>query len=120
MKDLKMHTKISRRTLLAAGTASIALAAIPARSQGVGELHEVAIRNFKFVPDMLEVRVGDTIRWTNEDRAPHDATALDKSWNSALLQRNQSSEVKVVEGMSPDYLCSIHPSMLASIKIVAA
>ncbi len=112
--------KISRRTLLAAGTASVAMAAIPARSQGMGKLHEVRIRNFTFIPDMLEVRVGDTIRWTNEDSAPHDATALDRSWNSELLRRNQSSEVKVVQGMSPDYLCSIHPSMRASIKVLPA
>jgi len=115
-----VNQKISRRTLLVAGSATAALAALPALSQEMGKLHEVEIRRFKFIPDMLEVRVGDTIRWTNKDAAPHDATALDKSWNSELLRRNQSSQVKVVAGMSPEYSCSIHPSMLASIKIVAA
>jgi len=119
MKEIKVKSKISRRTLLVAA-ASVALAAFPAQSQATGKLHEVAIRNFKFIPDMLEVKVGDVIRWTNEDSAPHDATALDGSWNSALLRRNQSSEVKVVQGMSPDYLCSIHPNMRASIKVVPA
>ncbi len=116
---MAVDIKISRRTLLVAGTATAALAAFPAQSQGMGKLHEVEIKNFKFNPDMLEVKVGDTIRWTNKDRAPHDATALDKSWNTVLLRRNESGEVKVVEGMSAEYFCSIHPNMLASIKLVS-
>jgi len=114
-----VDNKISRRTLLVAGTVTAAMAALPAQSQGMGELHEVEIKNFKFSPDMLEVKVGDTIRWTNKDRAPHDATALDGSWNTILLRRDDSAEVKVVAGMSADYFCSIHPNMLASIKLVS-
>jgi len=117
--DNKISQKISRRTLLVAGTATAATAAFPAQSQSTGKLHEVEIKNFKFNPDMLEVKVGDTIRWTNKDSAPHDATALDRSWNSALLRKDESSEVEVVAGMSADYFCSIHPSMLASIKLVS-
>jgi plastocyanin len=120
MKDVEMNGKISRRTLLAAGAASVAMAASPAGSQEMGKLHDVRIRNYTFIPDMLEVRVGDTIRWTNVDSVLHDASALDMSWNSKLLRHNESSEVKVFQGMSPDYLCSIHPGMRASIKVIPA
>jgi plastocyanin len=35
----------------------------------------VAIKGFKFQPEKLEVEVGDTVTWTNEDIVPHIVTA---------------------------------------------
>src|SRR3712207_9522603 len=42
--------------------------------------HAVAIQNFSFSPGTVTVNVGDTVTWTNNDEAPHTATADDDSW----------------------------------------
>ncbi len=114
-----MRAKINRRKLLAAGAtaAGAALSGMPLGAQQA-RLHEIEIRGFRFIPDMLEVRPGDTVRWTNLDRAPHDATALHRSWNSAILRQGDSDEIVVQAGMESDYFCSIHPNMRASLSIV--
>jgi len=115
-----MSTKMTRRTLLATGTASATLAALPVMAQETGTLYEVEIKNFKFNPKTLEVRPGDRIRWTNQDRAPHDAAALDETWRTPILTRGESGEVTVTADMSTDYFCSVHPSMRATLTIVSA
>lgn len=114
-----MNAKITRRQLLAAGTAGAALATLPATAQQSGKLHEIEIKNFKFKPAKLEVRPGDVVRWTNRDRAPHNATALDKSWKTKDLRANRSDEVTMNAGSSADYFCSIHPSMRAVVTVKA-
>lgn len=112
------HTP-DRRTVLA-GLASAAAAALPAAASSDGTLHEVDIRNFKFIPVELTVRPGDRIRWTNRDGAPHDATAVGKEWNTRVLQRNESAEVTVTADMTTEYYCSIHPYMRAALVVTTS
>ncbi len=118
-----MSANINRRRLLAtgaAGMAGLALSTLPVRAGRDGQLHEVEIKGFKFRPAKLKVRPGDTIRWTNRDSAPHDATAVNGSWQTATLRKGQSAEIKVEAGMSNNYICSIHPSMKARLVIESA
>ena len=71
-KPLTIPVRISRRNVIVGAVATTALT-LPAY---VGpKTHEVRIQNFAFVPERLLVRVGDKIRWLNEDHAPHTATA---------------------------------------------
>ena len=117
-----MTDHVTRRRVLAAAAASGAMAgglgALPALAGSDGKLHEIEIRNFRFVPATLEVRPGDRIRWTNRDGAPHNATADDGSWRTPDLRRNRSAEVTASAGMSGDYYCSIHPQMRARLVVV--
>ena len=46
------------------------LAAVPKGPQ----THTVAIRELKFQPAVLTVKVGDTVEWKNDDIVPHTAT----------------------------------------------
>jgi len=113
-----MINNISRRKLLLAGSASILLLPIASQAQANTKLHEVEIRGFKYFPETVEVRPGDTIRWTNRDAAPHDATG--GNWNTEIMTRNQSAKIIVRADMDLNYICSIHPQMRASLKIMAA
>lgn len=79
--------------------------------------HQVQIKGFKFTPASLDVAPGDTIRFSNNDGAPHTATALDKSWDTGTLTGGESAEILVKSGMGGDYRCNIHPSMKGSLKI---
>ena len=109
----------TRRGLMAGAAAAGARAALPVSAGQDGKLYEIEIRNFRFNPARLEVRPGDRIRWTNRDRAPHDATGDDRSWNTAILRRGKSGELTVTAAMNGGYFCSVHPQMKASLVVVS-
>jgi len=111
------NPKTTRRTLIAGAAASAAVAALPAAAGSDGTTYEIEIRNFAFDPAELNVKPGDRIRWTNRDRAPHDATSTARDWKTSILRTNDSEEVTVTAGMSADYFCSIHPQMRARIIV---
>lgn len=106
---------ISRRGLLAGGLGFF----LGGRAGAESERHEVAIRGFQFEPRILKVRVGDRIRVTNHDLAPHTATAQDGSWDTGTLDQDQSTELSVTAEWTGDYFCAYHPSMTAQLDITA-
>jgi plastocyanin len=108
---------LSRRRLLAGTAASAAVFAAGARAKSSVE-HHVLIQEFKFDPEHLSVRVGDVIKWTNMDLAPHTATADEFGWDTEELGRGQSAEVIVTEDMEIRYFCVFHPHMKGSLEIV--
>jgi plastocyanin len=121
--DHQMTSKTTRRALLAGAAATGALAALPARAgRDVkdGKIYKIEIKDFKFSPARLTVKPGDKIRWINRDRAPHDATALDRSWKTKVLRKNGKDDITVTEGMVTIYYCSVHPQMRAKFVIDTA
>lgn len=113
-----MMAGMNRRCFLASAVGlPIALAGIgkaPAAEPNDGVIHDVRITKFKFVPAMLEVRTGDTVRWTNDDLSPHTATAKDKSWSTAGIKQGQSEMIVVTADMATAYFCIYHPTMRAT------
>lgn len=89
-------------------------------SKEPGRHHVVEIRDFIFDPAQLEISPGDRITWINRDIVPHTVTAIDKSWDSGTLERDESWETRVEAGMQPDYFCVFHPMMKARLKIASA
>ena len=79
--------------------------------------HIVTITNFQFVPAEITVKVGDTIKWINQDFIPHTATADDKSWDSKLINPDEEWELIVESDFFSSYFCLYHPSMKAKILI---
>ncbi len=77
--------------------------------------HAVSISGMKFNPPTLEVAAGDTVTFTNEDSAPHTATANDGSFDTGRLSRGQSATVTIGAAGSFDYICSVHPSMKGNV-----
>jgi plastocyanin len=80
--------------------------------------HEVRIKGFTFSPEQIEVKTGDTIRWTNDDLAPHTATASEFGWDTGEISGGNSAEVIVTSEMETTYFCAFHPHMIASLIIV--
>lgn len=112
-----MKTITTRRAIIAGAGATGILAALPVSA---GNHIEVEIRDFEFVPKLLKVKPGDTIRWTNFDSAPHDAVGYSGSWRTKILHRNQSDTVTVSADMVANYFCSVHPRMQAKLIINTA
>jgi plastocyanin len=77
--------------------------------------HVVEITGFKFIPESLSVKAGDTIKWINKDIAPHTATADDMSFDTGPLKQNESKSVTVSSDQTISYSCRFHPSMKAKL-----
>ena len=86
--------------------------------ESAGQRHVVEIVGFKFIPETLEVRPGDTVTWVNRDIAPHTATSTDGSWDTGTLKQDESRDIVVSEKMTLSYLCRFHTKMTASIVFV--
>lgn len=79
--------------------------------------HHVEIQNFLFVPNTIDVKPGDIVTWTNRDIVPHTATASDKSWDTGLINKDESKSVVVSAEMDSNYLCLFHPAMVGKVVV---
>ncbi len=104
-------TRRSVLALTAAAPLSLALA-----STARAASHEVTISSFKFDPAVLQVAVGDTVRFTNEDTAPHTATAKAGAFDTGTLGKGQSANVTITEAGDFAYKCNFHPRMKGTIR----
>lgn len=77
--------------------------------------HAVSIKGMKFTPAELTVAAGDTVTFTNEDSAPHTATALDGSFDTGRLGKGDTGQVTISAAGTFDYKCAIHTSMKGAI-----
>lgn len=100
------------KTIAAAAAFSVLLA-VPAFAAN----HAVEIKGMKFSPATLEVAPGDTVTFTNQDSAPHTATANDGSFDTGRLNKGESATVTIGGAGTFDYICEIHRAMKG--KIVA-
>ena len=89
---------------------------MPAEEAAADE-SSVTIADFAFGPQELTVAAGTTVTWTNEDWAPHTATAEDGSFDSGHLDQGDSFEQTFDEPGTFGYYCSFHPGMVGSIVV---
>ena len=76
---------------------------------------EVRISGFAFNPSNLTVSVGATVKWVNDDSAPHSITS--ENFKSGTLSNGDSYEFRFATPGIYDYSCSIHPSMKGTILV---
>ena len=77
----------------------------------------VRMAGTRFEPTTLTIRVGDTVRWFNDDAIPHTVSATDGSWDSGNLAPGQSFEHRFDTAGSYSYLCRYHPGMTGTIEV---
>ena len=75
----------------------------------------VVIKNFSFAPVQLNIKAGTTVKWINEDSAPHEVNS--ETFNSETLNTGDSFEFKFTQNGTYDYFCSLHPSMNGKIIV---
>jgi plastocyanin len=102
-------------TAPSAAPAASAPAASPAGGGGGG--NAVTIQNFAFGPATLEVPVGTTVTWTNQDSASHTVTADDGSFDSKSLATGATFTQTFSTAGTFAYHCSIHTSMKATVTV---
>jgi len=79
----------------------------------------VRMAGTRFEPPTLTIRVGDTVRWLNDDALPHTVSARDGSWDSGNLAPGASFERTFDSAGSYAYLCRYHPGMVGTIEVQA-
>ena len=78
----------------------------------------MTISGFKFVPASLTVKSGAKVAVTNDDTAPHSATADDgHSFDTGTLDKGSSQTISVTKPGSYAYHCTIHPFMKGTIVV---
>ncbi|MFE0044273.1 cupredoxin domain-containing protein [Streptomyces albireticuli] len=102
---------LSLGALMAGPAASAAAPAKPAAEV------IVLIEDFQFVPSSVTIRVGDTVRWTNNDSATHTSTSDNGVWNSGNLTAGTSFRHTFRTAGSFSYHCAIHPSMTGTVTV---
>lgn len=87
----------------------------PAGGDGV----QVAMENIAYAPEEVEVRVGQTVTWTNNDEVMHDVVATDGAeFDSELFGQGGTYSFTPTEPGEIDYVCSVHPTMTGTITVV--
>ena len=82
-----------------------------------GKVVSVSINGFKFVPADINVKVGDTVVWTNEDSAPHTVESSDDTLKSDELSKGDTYKHTFTKVGKYDYICGIHRSMHGSVTV---
>lgn len=78
----------------------------------------VEIRNFVYGPDTVTIPVGGTVTWTNQDAAPHTATARDREvLQSGTLEQGESYSQTFATPGTYEYFCEFHAGMKGTIIV---
>jgi plastocyanin len=87
----------------------------PARQQPArprpARVVRTSIRNMAFAQTRLEVTVGTTVEWTNDDALPHTVTANDRGFDSGNMAPGKSYRHTFTKAGTFNYLCALHPFM---------
>ncbi|HEX5979260.1 MAG TPA: cupredoxin family copper-binding protein [Nitrososphaeraceae archaeon] len=74
-----------------------------------------------YKPNPIEIKVGDTVTWINNDSSLHTATSTssnDSNLDSKVLRRGETFSFTFdKEGQYP-YFCSLHPNMVGSVAVL--
>jgi plastocyanin len=101
----------------ASASPSASVPASPGASADSGSAPQVTMGGLAFHPATVEVAVGESVDWLNDDAVPHTVTANDGSFNSGLLNAGDGFSNTFETPGTFDYFCAIHPQMRATVTV---
>jgi plastocyanin len=77
------------------------------------------MKNLAFSPTSIKAKLGDTVKWTNQDSPPHNVVYVSgpKFASSSTLNTGATFKLKLTQPGTIHYICSIHPFMKATIIV---
>jgi amicyanin len=79
---------------------------------------QVKIDNFSFSPSPLNVPVGSTVTWTNQDDVPHNVRSSEgNTLKSPVLDTDQKFSFTFNKAGTYQYFCAIHPKMTGKVVV---
>jgi plastocyanin len=87
-------------------------------STPAGGTVEIKMQSIQFSPPSVQVKVGQTIKWTNDDSVAHNVTAKSgASFASSNFSQGGTYTFKVTKPGTISYVCTIHPGMAGTIVV---
>jgi amicyanin len=77
------------------------------------------MQNYTYQPANMQVRVGTTVTWTNQDSVPHSVTFKNGMKDSGLLTQGQSFSYTFNTPGTYQYYCTVHPYMVATVTVTS-
>lgn len=72
-------------------------------------------------PNRIEINVGDTVTWINDDSSPHTVTSSnDSAFDSDVLMRGETFSFTFDKEGEYPYFCTLHPSMVGTVIATAS
>ncbi len=107
-----------RRTLFFAAVSTFVIwtaASLPAGD--LAQDAQVKIDNFSFTPQVITIKAGTSVTWTNKDDVPHTVVSTSKRFASRVLDTDDRFSFTFNEPGTYDYYCSIHPHMTGKVVV---
>ena len=70
-----------------------------------------------YTPNPIEVNVGQTTTWINDDSVIHTVTSTDGIFDSDILQRGQTFSYTFDRVGEYPYYCNVHPDMVGTVSV---
>jgi len=82
-----------------------------------GKTVTIDMKNIQFNPKTVTVKVGTTVKWVNQDSAPHNVTG--GPLHSPTFGNGGSFTYKAAKAGKISYVCTIHPGMTATLNVTS-
>ena len=79
--------------------------------------YTVVIKDMKYQPPILKVKVGSSVEWKNADIVAHTVTAVDNTVDSGIIAPGASWKFIATKIGTVDYICTLHPNMRAKLIV---
>jgi plastocyanin len=76
---------------------------------------QVSMQSLQFSPATVEIKIGDTLEWKNDDLVPHTATSA--QFNSGIMAAGTTWRHTFAERGNFPYICNFHPQMKGVVKV---
>lgn len=89
----------------------------PAPTRAPARVTRTVIKNINYMQPKLQVAVGTTVEWVNNDPLEHSVTAVDRSFNSGLIHPGKSYRHTFTKAGTYNFYCMPHPFMKGVIVV---
>ncbi|GAB4346159.1 MAG: cupredoxin family copper-binding protein [Gammaproteobacteria bacterium] len=83
-------------------------------------VEEVTIRDYKFQPAEITVKVGSTVRWVNREKRQYHSVWFEERGDPEpdYIFPEESTEYRFDQAGTFNYRCGPHPEMRGVVKVV--
>lgn len=100
-----------------AGAVATPVASRPVAAQAAAAAPMVHISNFTFGPQMLKVKVGQTVTWVNDDDIPHTVVSGTNLFKSKVLDTGDRFSFTFTRAGAYGYFCSLNQHMTGKVLV---
>jgi plastocyanin len=89
----------------------------PAAARPPARIARNGMKNVNYLQSRMQITVGTTVVWTNNDPLQHTVTAVDRSFNSGLISPGKTYRHTFNKAGTYRYFCTPHPFMKGTIVV---